>query len=243
MRWLPALWCCLSFGAWTVATDVLNPQSAPVPPAGPAPSLPVLPGAGLTDEAVPAGTYAVVINGSQSPGQLMPVLHVPAGYAGSGFAVHTGVGAKGTAVAPDAHGLSFWEIQSVFTNPCTAGKYSKDVGPSVADLAKALDTQPLRAATNPVPVQIAGYHGLYLQASVPAHIDFTKCQDGYFDTWTSTSGDGHFQQGPGQQDRIWILKVHGYRLVIDGWQMPGTTQKQVNEISQMVNTLTFQATN
>ncbi len=180
----------------------------------------------------------------------MPVLHVPAGYAGSGFAVHTGVGAKGTAVAPDAHGLSFWEIQSVFTNPCTAGKYSKDVGPSVADLAKALDAQPLRAATNPVPVQIAGYHGLYLQASVPAHIDFAKCQDGYFDTWTSTSGNGHFQQGPGQQDRIWILKVHGaggrgmslpYRLVIDGWHMPGTTQHQINQINQMVQTITFQA--
>jgi hypothetical protein len=200
----------------------------------------LLPGAGHAGVAIPAGTYAVVINGSQGPGQLMPVVRVSAGYTGSGFAVNTGLGDNGTAVASDAHGLSFWGVQDVYTNPCSAGKYPTTPGPSVADLARALAAQPLRAGTDPVPVSVDGYKGLYVETSVPAHIDFTKCKDGYFDSWTSTSDGGRFQQGPGQQDRLWILNVHGYRLVIDGWHMPGATKHQTNQINQMVKTLTFQ---
>jgi hypothetical protein len=238
---------CLSFGAWTAARDLLNPQSAPASPVGPAPTEQVLPGRGLANVAIPAGTYAVVVEGSQSPGQPMPVIDVPAGFTGGGFAVSTGLGergtAAGTAVAPDARGLAFWEVKSVFTNPCATGKSSKDVGPSVADLARALAAQPLRSGSDPVPVKVAGYRGLYVETSVPAAIDFTRCKDGSFDSWTSTSGDPRFQQGPGQQDRLWILNVDGYRLVIDGWHMPGATPQQVDQITQMVKTLSFQTTN
>ena len=101
----------------------------------------------------------------------------------------------------------------------------------------------MRAGSNPVPVTVAGYHGLYVETSVPAHIDFGTCQDGYFDSWISTSGGGRYQQGPGQRDSLWILDVDGYRLVIDGEHMPGATQAQIDEITGMVKTLTFRTTN
>ena len=143
---------------------------------------------------------------------------------------------------PDARGLAFWEVQSVFNNPCKAGKHGVDPGPTVADLARALSAQPLRAGSNPVPVTVAGYHGLYVETSVPAHIDFGTCQDGYFDSWISTGGGGRYQQGPGQRDSLWILDVGGYRLVIDGEHMPGATQAQIDEITGMVKTLTFRTT-
>ena len=232
----------LAFGIWTVTADVLDAQTTPVAPAGPTPSPPVLPGAGDAGVAIPAGTYAVVVNGSPRPGQLRPVIRVPAGYTGRGFAVNTVAGDKVAAVAPDARGLSFWAVQGVYTNPCTAGKHPVDPGPSVADLARALAAQPLRSGSDPVPVTVDGYRGLYVETSVPAHIDFTQCGDGYFDSWTSTNQDGHYQQGPGEQDRLWILDIHGHRLVIDGWHMPGASQQQINQITQMVNTLTFQTT-
>ena len=173
----------------------------------------------------------------------MPVIRVPAGYSGRGFAVTCGTGETETAVAPDHRALSFWEVQSVFNNPCKAGKHGVDPGPTVADLARALSTQPLRAGSNPVPVTVAGYHGLYVETSVPAHIDFGTCQDGYFDSWNSTSGGGRYQQGPGQRDSLSILDVGGYRLVIDGEHMPGATQAQIDEITGMVKTLTFRTTN
>lgn len=46
---------------------------------------------------------------------------------------------------------------------------------NVADLAQALATQPLRSGSDPVPVRVAGY-GLYVETSVPAHVDFTTCK-------------------------------------------------------------------
>ena len=209
----------------------------------------LLPGEGHAGVAIPAGTYAVVMNGSQRPGQLRPVIRVPAGYTGNGFAVNTGLRDNGT-VEPNARGLSFWGVHGVYTNPCTAGKYPTDPGPSVADLAQALASQPLRAGTDPAPVNVAGYAGLFIKTSVPARIDLTMCKDGYFDSWTSTNGGGRFEQGPGEKDRLWILNIHGtggratglpYRLVIDGWHMPEATPREINQITRMVKTLTFQA--
>ena len=100
----------------------------------------------------------------------------------------------------------------------------------------------MRAGSDPVPVTVAGYHGLYVETSVPAHIDFSTCEDGYFDSWTGTGDHGHFAFGPGQRDSLWILDVGGYRLVIDGWHMPGATQAQIDEITGMVKTLTFRTT-
>ena len=223
---------CSSGGAASPSTGASStPASAAAPQ--------VLPGAGHTPVAIPAGTYAVVVHGTTSPAPT-PVIHVPAGYNGTGFAVHTMD--PGTAVAPDARGLSFWEVQSVMSEPCKAGKHGVDPGPTVADLARALAAQPLRAGSDPVPVTVAGYHGLYVETSVPAHIDFSTCQDGYFDTWIDTGDHGHYAFGPGQRDSLWILDVGGYRLVIDGWHMPGATQSQIDEITGMVKTLTFRAT-
>lgn len=201
----------------------------------------LLPGAGHAGVKVPAGTYAVVVHGAQSQGQPMPVIRVPAGYNGAGFAVNTGVGSGGHAFAPDARGLAFWEVGSVMSDPCKAGKHGVDPGPTVADLAQALANQPLRAGTDPVPVTVAGYHGLYVQTSVPSHIDFSKCGDGYFDSWISTDGGGRYQLGPGQRDRLWIFDVGGSRLVIDGWHMPGATPAQISQITRMVKSLTFRA--
>ena len=110
---------CSSGGAVSPSTGA---SSAPASAAAPQ----VLPGAGHTPVAIPAGTYAVVVNGTTIPAPT-PVIRVPAGYSGAGFAVHTRD--KGTTTAPDAHGLSFWEVQSVFNNPCKAGKHGVDPGP------------------------------------------------------------------------------------------------------------------
>lgn len=236
--------CCLGFTAIAVVVPgavagCSSSGAAPPSTADSAAAPPVLPGEGHGSVNVPAGTYAVVVHGTPSPGRPVPVIRVPAGYHGAGFAVNTGVGVGGHAVTPDAHGLAFWDVQSVMSDPCKATKHGVDPGPTVADLARALAAQPLREGSDPVPVTLAGYHGLYVTTSVPAHIDFAKCGDGYFDSWISTDGGGHYQLGPGQRDRLWILDVGGHRVVIDGWHMPKATQAQINEITAMVKTLTF----
>ena len=64
-------------------------SSAPTSAAAPQ----VLPGAGHAGVEIPAGTYAVVVNGTTIPAPT-PVIRVPAGYTGRGFAVTAGRGTR-----------------------------------------------------------------------------------------------------------------------------------------------------
>ena len=95
------------------------------------------------------------------------------------------------------------------------------------ELAAVLEARPLRNATAPVAVNLGGYHGKYLDRSVPVDIHFSDC-------------DRH-QQGPGQVDRLWILDVEGSRLVIDATYMPGATERDRAELAKVVDSIAFRA--
>ena len=85
---------CSSGGAASPSTGA---SSAPASAAAPQ----WLPGAGHAGVPIPAGTYAVAVNGTTIPAPV-PVIRVPAGYTGRGFAVTAGTGeTDDTAVAPD----------------------------------------------------------------------------------------------------------------------------------------------
>ena len=101
----------------------------------------LLPGAGHAGVKVPAGTYAVVVHGSQSQGQPMPVNSRVGRLNGAGFAVNTGVGSGGHAFAPDARGLAFWEVGECEVSPSNAGKQSSTRG-------RPLPTSPRRWPTS-----------------------------------------------------------------------------------------------
>ena len=113
-----------------------------------------------------------VLDADSAP--LLPVLSVPEGYAGleSGM----GVGADGL-----ARYLWVWDVDSVFAHPCDAR--AEPVGPSVADLAEALAAQQLRTGTDPVPVTVGGYDGLYVELTVPDEVDASACPGGVFGLW------------------------------------------------------------
>ena len=76
---------CSSGGA--AVSPSTGAPSAPASAAAPQ----LLPGAGHAPVAIPAGTYAVAVNGSTIPAPV-PVIRVPAGYTGRGFAVTAGTG-------------------------------------------------------------------------------------------------------------------------------------------------------
>jgi len=82
-----------------------------------------------------------------------------------------------------------------------------------------------------------------LEWSVPADIDFSTCEDGYFESWTSAGGSwstGRYQQGPGQVDRLWILDIDGQRLVIDAMYMPSTDAGDREELWQVMESIRFE---
>jgi hypothetical protein len=213
-----------------VITTVVAGQFLPVErsPSASSPSDPVpvlrLPQAG--DSPLDPARYVVSIADAPSA-PLLPVLSVPEGFGGIEDAI-------GVRTDDFTRYLWVWDVDSVYTHPCQAGAVLVTVGPSVADLANALAAQPLRAGTDPVPVTVGGYDGLYVELSVPDDVDVTACPQGRFSLWP-----GRWQEEPGQVDMVWIVDVEGQRITFDASHMPNVSPDKVAELKDMVATATF----
>jgi hypothetical protein len=200
--------------------------------------------AGATPQAMPsgtqdlkAGTYAVDLSQLDAPGKPFPnvLITVPAGWnTYQGFAVQS------HADTPRHLALSLWNLVDVYINGCRWLGPMIHPGPTVDELAAVLAARPLRNATAPVAVSLGGYHGRYLEWSVPLDIQFSDCDGAFFKSWTDAEGD-RYQQGPGQVDRLWILDVEGRRLVIDATYMPGATEQDRAELTKVVDSIAFRA--
>jgi hypothetical protein len=146
--------------------------------------------------------------------------------------------------------VSVWTVWKVARNPCHPIHNLYNPGPTVNDLADALEAQPMRHATAPKDVTLGGYPGKYLEWSVPAHMvvtgdsSFKGCdvEPGgrrEFTSWLSGGSDPRWQQMAGQVDRLWILNVDGQRLVVDATHSPDATQAQLDEENRIVKSMTF----
>ena len=183
------------------------------------------------DSPLDPGRYVAAIDGAPDA-PLLPVLSVPEGYTGIG----TGVHAEGINGEISSHYVWAWVVNRVYPNPCSAAvEFAEPVGPSVADLANALAGQALRAGTDPVPVTVGGYDGLYVELSVPDDVDVAACPDGQFRMWP-----GRWQSAPGQVDMVWIVDVEGQRIVFDASHGPDASSEEVAELRDMVTTATFE---
>ncbi len=148
---------------------------------------------------------------------------------------------------PGLVAITFWNVHEVYVDGCHWRQPRLTPGRGSDELAQALAERPLRNATTPVDVTLAGYSGMYLRWSVPDDIDFADCDvdpvDGkhYFESWTAiVIGGDRYQQGPGQVDEIWILDVDGNRVVIDAMYMPGSSEEDIAEMRRVVETLQFE---
>ena len=150
-------------------------------------------------------------------------------------------------------GISVWTVGEVPRNPCHSIGNTYDPGSTVGDLATALVKQPMRDATDPTDVTLAGYSGKYLEWSVPTGMvvtgdaDFKTCDvqdNGHRDfvSWLGNAEGERYQQMAGQVDRLWILDVNGQRLLVDATYSPDTTQAQRDEEDQVVRSLRFVST-
>jgi hypothetical protein len=182
-----------------------------------------------------AGTYAfdhqpfAAASGKPFPNILITV---PDGWNSfEGFAVQSHLGTVRQMA------VSVWKVADVYANGCHWLGPKIHPGPTVDELATVLSTRPLRNATAPAAVSLAGYQGKYLQWSVPVDADFSACDQGTFMSW-SADGD-RYQQGPGQVDQLWILDVQGHRLVIDATYMPGATEQDRTELAKVLNSIAF----
>jgi hypothetical protein len=65
--------------------------------------------------------------------------------------------------------------------------------------------------TQPVPVTIGGYHGLYLKLTAPADID--RCRRGSVTIFTAAGNTWLQTDVPNSYIHEWILNVRGQRIV------------------------------
>lgn len=159
-----------------------------------------------------------------------------------GWANVDGWGINARSETPRWTAVTFWDVNEVYAHPCGwRGEPLIDPGRTVDGLVEALVDRPMRNATTPVEVSVDGYEGYMLEWSVPTDIDFTSCDEGYFESWTGLGwSSDRCQQGPGQVDRLWILDVNGSRLVIDAMYMPGATEQDREELFAVVDSIHFQ---
>jgi hypothetical protein len=211
---------------------------------------PVLPAMPQGDAPLNAGTYAFDFSQLDAPGKPFPkvLITVPAGWSVSGgLFVHTLVGTQRQIA------VSFWNVVDVYATGCHwLSPPAIHSGPTVDELAAVLAARPLRNATAPVAASLGGFNGKFLQWSVPTDVNFADCDkdpsDGvrYFESWTGaglsdSSKTDRYQQEPGQVDRLWILDVHGRRLVIDAAYWPGSTDQDRADLQRVVNSIVFRA--
>lgn len=149
------------------------------------------------DTLLEPGTYSMpLLHGS---GARRAIVEVPDGYTNHRAVIGSGDG-----------DLAFWgKVTRVDTDPCLGGKHV-GAGTSVQDLASLLVAQRHMRTSQPVRVTIGGFHGVYLKSTVPADVD--RCHGGVVTIYTA-GGTWLQQDAPHAIFQMWILNVHGQRVV------------------------------
>jgi hypothetical protein len=140
---------------------------------------------------------------------------------------------------PGGSAIGFWIVDDVFTDACDWNRGMQGTGPSVADLAAALEAQRGGLATDPKPVSLAGFNGQELTLRVPLDLefDFEDCWGFEYHRWTALPFGGRYNQGPGQADQLRILDVDGVRLVVNTSYYPGTSPAAMEELRAIVESV------
>ena len=108
------------------------------------------------------------------------------------------------------------------------------------DLAAALTAQKRSAVSQPAPVTLDGHPGLYLELTAAFDIAFEDCALGYYAYWEGMPDDAqHTADSPGTVDRAWILDVDGERVVLTAVSVPEVPDRQVDELTTMVESVRF----
>jgi hypothetical protein len=141
--------------------------------------------------------------------------------------------------------VSFWTVENTYIDPChwQTTAVSPPVGPSVADLVAALRGQKGRTVSEPTPVTIGGFSGELLTLEAPGDIGQAPCDQGEYRNWVGPGAGDASRFVPvdsayaGYIDSVWILDVHGFRLVVDVTEAPTITQLERAEARGIVDSL------
>jgi hypothetical protein len=134
-------------------------------------------------------------------------------------------------------GVNIWIVTNVVTDPCdNTVLRDPPVGPTVDDLVSAILSLPWGAVTPPSEITVDGFRGREFEVTAPASSPCVGADD--FATWSTTQSDSGMDVSPGERSRLRILDVHGTRVMIEGYYLPGTTSTQaLAEINSIIDSV------
>ena len=131
-------------------------------------------------------------------------------------------------------GLGFWIVDNLPVDGCRPelGEMEPAVGPSSADLAAALVSQPGYDTVGPVPTTVSGFAGSYLELTGQGIPDGGCSLRTTWQAGSNTRVSSHQEH-----DEIWIVDVGGVRLVIDAFAVRGAPDDRRAELRAMVESI------
>jgi hypothetical protein len=184
------------------ATDSVANKDKQTTSAAPTPDCPAV--AFHHDDLAP-GCWAIQVGGLA--GSPLAELDLPAGFSGNDAWVWVNPGKEAEWGA-----ITLVPVGDVYADPCIRAGNPPKVGPSVKGFATALADQKVTTATTPVPVSLDGHEGVYLEISVPAGFDISRCNDEELILWAADPEEPGAE--PGLVSRYWVLDLDGQRVVL-----------------------------
>lgn len=180
------------------------------------------------DEGLSPGCWTI-----DFPGGPRAELDLPTGFYGSDWGVWM------DPPKPENWGnIALRATGDVWRDPCKREETPPALGPTVEDFTRALVAQKVTRSTAPVPVEVDGHTGLYVEVSVPAGADLTGCRDAQLVLWEGPA-DEVPQMTHEFMKRYWVLDVDGQRVVVAVTTHPNVTKNAVARFSGIVDSATF----
>jgi hypothetical protein len=182
------------------------------------------------DELLAPGCWAIQVRGLS--GGPLAELELPAGFAGNDAWVWV------NADEDEWGAITLMVVGDVYSDPCVRAGNPPELGPTVEDFAAALVSQKVTSTTTPVPVALDGHDGLYVELSVPADFDTSRCRDNELVIWEpvgeeSAGADTWFVS------RYWVLDVDGQRVVLVANTNTRATAETVELFTGIAESATF----
>jgi hypothetical protein len=184
------------------------------------------------------GRWAVTAAGEH--GAPLAVLELPEGLNGGAEFIWT----VGGAPENDGWVFGYYTVGATYPDPCTqAGAKFDPEEVEFPDIwVEALQAQRHTTTSQPVPVTLGGYDGIYVELKLasPRRLDFSTCQENQITVFETTAkGRDHWIASPETVERYWLLDVDGERIVLTGAVTPETTDSQYEQLTEIVESVQF----
>jgi hypothetical protein len=225
-------------------TPTSNPTQVPSPTQAPSPS--TASNLNFTGSYVAGTTYVIEDPCCVAPGRMTFTMSATGWYAPL-EAWRIGKTVTGGSHTFDLYVTPYF-VDNVYTGGChwRGTELNPPVGPTVDDLATALQAQAGPGAIPPTAVTVGGHPGKKVELSVPEGLDVTTCDsDGDYPIFGRFVSDGGYGAQPythdnGQHNTFYIVDVDGTRQVIDAMYLPGTSAADRAELDQIVASIRFE---